>query len=382
MTDPEGFSTAPPFTPTEVVTFLVEYGLLQSTSVVRGECTVMEIHRRNANFKVLGANGSDYLVKHGRGADGRVTIENEATAYRHLARAVGDPCRTPHLPRMHHFDADRSVLVLELLTDARSLMEQRILARRASVQHARALGTALGHLHRYGRGGASELVLGQYPPWILSLHQPTFDVLRSISGANMALVRLVQQFPALCGLLDDVRQAWRVDGMVHGDLKADNCVVARAGGARRSRVAIVDWELYGEGDTAWDVGSVFNGYLSLWLLSIPITGTHPPDHYMELAAYPLGSLQPSFAAFWTAYRAARGIDGAASAEMLLRATRYCGAALMQTAYEQMQGSFELTGNIICLVQLAMNVMARPEEAAVQLMGISDGLEPLFAGVRP
>ncbi len=54
----------------------------------------------------------------------------------------------------------------------------------------------------------------------------------------------------------------------------------------------------------------------------------------------------------------------------MRATRYAAARLIQTGFEQMQHSTHLTGNLVCLLQLSLNIMSRPQEAMVQLLGIS------------
>ncbi len=123
------------------------------------------------------------------------------------------------------------------------------------------------------------------------------------------------------------------------------------------------------GDPCWDVGAVFGGYLSFWLLSIPITGETPPDRFLELAQYPLEKMQPAIRSFWRAYVRRMDLDAAASNQWLLRASKYGAARLVQTAFEQMQHSMQLIGNVMCFLQLGLNIMQRPQEAAVQLLGI-------------
>jgi hypothetical protein len=50
--------------------------------------------------------------------------------------------------------------------------------------------------------------------------------------------------------------------------------------------------------------------------------------------------------------------------------KYAAARLVQTGYEHMQHSSHVTGNIICLLQLSLNIMQRPSEAIAHLLGIS------------
>jgi len=54
---------------------------------------------------------------------------------------------------------------------------------------------------------------------------------------------------------------------------------------------------------------------------------------------------------------------------LIRSVRYAGARLVQTAYEQGQTSSLLTSNIVVLLQLALNILQRPADAAFALLGI-------------
>jgi thiamine kinase-like enzyme len=153
-------------------------------------------------------------------------------------------------------------------------------------------------------------------------------------------------------------------------MRWDNCVVfGRLGSRRKTRLKIVDWELASVGDPCWDVGSVFNDYLSCWLLSIPITGEAPPDRFFELARYPLERMQPAIHAFWQAYIRQMKLDSATPAQWLVRTVKYVGARLVQTAFEQMRMSMQLTGNIVCFLQLSLNIMQRPQEAIVHLLGI-------------
>ncbi|MFI6538740.1 phosphotransferase [Nonomuraea sp. NPDC050547] len=70
--------------------------------------------------------------------------------------------------------------------------------------------------------------------------------------------------PLLSDVLREGAAAWRAGCLVHGDLKADNCVVAG------DRIRVIDWELSGLGDPAWDVACVIADQLAFH------TGAHIP----------------------------------------------------------------------------------------------------------
>jgi hypothetical protein len=236
------------------------------------------------------------------------------------------------------------------------------------------MGRALGTLHRLTdmegkRKVGGQKFLGQ-PPWVLSIHRPDLRMLREISNANLQLIKTIQQFTEFCDLLDELRKGWTTETVIHFDIKWDNCLVfAQSASGLKRRLKIVDWEFAGVGDACWDVGSVFMAYLSFWLLSMPITGEMPPDRWLELTRYPLRRMQPAIRYFWQSYAQRMDLDTTTSRAWLLRATKYGAARLVQTAFEQMQMSMQLTGNVICLLQLSLNILQRPQEAIVHLLGM-------------
>jgi thiamine kinase-like enzyme len=327
----------------EVVPYLLRRGLIGAESVVDGDLTIVDASRRNHNFGILRKRGKSYLLKQGTDAGRKETIANEALVYSSLRL-------DPYLPRLVHYDSDEHVLVLEYLTDARDLHDHQIRTGRFSTRLASSIGRALRALHR--KEWRDEFFVHQ-PPWVLSIHRPSLETLCDTSGGNLQVIKIVQQYPEYCELLDALRAEWRTDAFIHFDLKWDHCLVSS------TRLKIIDWEIAGVGDADWDVGSVFSAYLNSWLLSIPITGEAPSLQY---ARYPLETIQPALRAFWRSY--------AQDNERLLRAVRYAAARLTQTAYEQLQTASDIVGTAVCALQLGLNILRRPADAARDLLGIA------------
>src|SRR5262249_38068356 len=153
--------------------------------------------------------------------------------------------------------------------------------------------------------------------------------------------------------LEELRQAWQADTLIHADIKWDNWLAWVDPAASRSpRVKLVDWEFAGLGDPCWDLGAVFADYLSVWLFSIPITGETPPEHFLALARYPLAQMHPAMRAFWQAYVRRRDFAAPTAQHTLLRAVQYGAARLLHKGFEQLQASPQLLGTTVCLVQLS------------------------------
>jgi hypothetical protein len=361
-------------TPAEVVPYQLRHDLVRPETVVAGEVPVFDATRRNPNDKVGSAGSASYLVKQGVGPERAAMVDGEATVYRMLHGDGGPAGRRfgRYLPRLCLHDPADHVLVLELLREAQDLQAYHQRRGRCSRTLAAGLGRALGSLHRLpgspGAGGAAAIPV-RPAPWVLAIHRPDLPLYHAASQANLRLIATIQRFPQFGGLLDALRGLWQPRALVHYDMKWENVLVAPAGAHGRRTIKLIDWEAAGWGDPCWDAGSVFGEYLSFWLLSIPITGVDPPDRFLELARYPLPGIQPAMRRFWQAYVRQMRLDGEMERQWLLRSVCYAAARLVQTAFEQGQGAVQLTGNALCFLQVSLNMLQRPDEAAVHLLGI-------------
>jgi aminoglycoside phosphotransferase (APT) family kinase protein len=356
-----------------VASYLLSRGLVSEADIVDGDLAITESPHRNANYKVISEHGPSYLVKQGVGVERAATVEREATVYGFFESVPGGEAMRRYLPRCCHYDPEAHILVIELVMGAEDLDRHYQRVGRFSVEHAGKLGRALGRLHSMPASDWKDYVGGMgaalLPFNVLAIHRPRLDRYTALSGANLHLLRIIQQFPEFGQLLDQLRRDWREECFLHGDAKRGNILAVPTGENGRAGLKIVDWELAGMGDPCWDAGSVLSDYLSFWLLSVPITGKDPPNRFLELARYPLAKMQPSIRAFWDAYTRTMRLDPRTAGEWLNRSVRYCAARLLQTAFDGSQIAAEPTANAICLLQLSLNILQRPRQAAVQLLGI-------------
>jgi hypothetical protein len=357
-----------------VVPYLLQHGLISEQAIVEGDLAVVDASRRNLNFQVVSEHGPCYLLKQGVGPDGIETVGHEAAVYQRLQSSAGNLGFDRYLPRFFAYDPKERILIIEFLRDAQNLREYHDRRGRFPPTFAAVMGNALGTLHRLDwmederEGDADSLEIS--PPWILNIHRPNLEMLQQLSSATIQAIKIIQRFPEFCELLDGLRREWIHATPIHFDIKWDNClIVARRSGSQKTDLRIVDWELAGVGDPCWDVGSVFNDYLNYWLGSIPITGETPPERFIELARYPLSRMHPAIRSFWESYVRRMELNAATAAEWLLRAVKYAAARLIQTVYESLYQSIRLTGNAVCALQVSLNILRRPQEAIVQLLGI-------------
>ncbi len=329
-------------TPRELVLDLVRMGLLTEEATV-GHLTVTPMGGRNDNHAIELAGGRALLAKKAGGSSS--ALANEARVYDFLrARETGFAA---YVPVARAFDSSRRLLVLDLIRDARTAGVDR--------QVAAMLGRALARLHRIDVSRRRMQAVD--PPWVLSLDCLPLERLRRISSANLQMTRMIQESRPLCRGFSELAASWTTSALIHNDLRWENCLLSR-----RRKLELIDWELAGRGDPAWDVGTIFSNFLARWLFSMTFDRGASPG-LRRTAHEPLAPMHAAIRRFWRAYTASGGHVS------LIRATRFAGVRLIQTAFERQRLDTEITGNAVCLLQVSENMMRRPGSAASTLLGL-------------
>jgi len=330
----------------ETAAYLLARGLVGRRSIVDGTLQIADATSRNRNFRVSGGRGESLLLKQAIVADSAESLANEAALYRRLA-AAGGPLAAA-MPALHAFDEPRGLLIVEWIADGEDLYRNHAGRAHCSPALARALGRVLATLHAVA---PDDEELRRDAPWVLSLHRPRLEALRYLSAPSLALIAALQRDTPFARGLDELRDGWRVEALVHRDVKWANCIVTRP-----ATITLVDWEMAGWGDPALDVGSALGEFLG-WRLRSERDG---------IVRDPAAAI----AAFWRAYAGARRLSGAPAAALLQRAVRFAAARLLQSAYEKTQETGRDSERAARAVTLARELLLEPRAAAAELLGIA------------
>lgn len=389
------------FTTATVIHYLGARGRVSPDEIVDGGISVVEVTRRNRNFKVIRASGDGYFIKQAKiedpmlGVHAAATVRVEAILHQ-LARSDSDfAALVPLLPTFYGYDPARNAAVFGLLR-CDNVADFHRQTGTFPLDIARALAYVLA---RYHRGVSPRPVSVAWPtsfgpatqpqqlppttptpfpgqmPWILSFHRMRRHNMQLPAGGIVQLHDMIANHPQFASALDSVQQEWQVNAFIHGDMKWENCLLSATSSPRGSdqhsdpTITIVDWELADFGDACWDAAAIIQAYLAAWVTSMP-TSFVSPEKMLYDAAYPLTSLQPAIRNFWRTYCLAMAFDASTSSRWLLRATRYAALRLIQTAYELLQYSTSINPVAACLLQVSLNMLLQPRKAAVTLLGIS------------
>ena len=352
-------------TPINVLPYLVDRGLLAVDELVDRGITVAQ-HPDRSVLVVRREGASGFVVKQPSPLLSRelMRLDREATIYE-LARSHTDaPGFRQLLPELVAYDTGVHALVVERLTDAETLDSFHAHGRPAMDDVAGRVGTAMARFHATFApvdGWPPSALFPHLPPWVLSMHDGKFD--DELGAAPQAVVDVVRNERAFHAPLERLREEWRHDCLIHGDMRWSNVLVSMPD--RPGRVWVVDWEMADVGDPAWDVGAVIQSYLAHRLTSRHGRGSAADAD----AAGWWESARESIRVLWLSYVAGRELDDGPARELRDRVVGAVAARLVQSAFEMMLPAERLAPVALTLLQVSQNILADPDAAAADLLGL-------------
>lgn len=329
---------------------------------------VLEAGRRNRNFKVLRSSGCGLFLKQVKSVNSieNSTLKREANCYL-VAQKYNEWAAV--MPSFVDHDTKRQCLTLELVPNGVNLSDYHRGFARLPTVVGKLVGTALGCFHRVTRGEVlhtdEATFFPKRIPWILFFHRDN----NRVSGGVIQLGDQIRANLFLSESMDRLYQQWRFDGVVHGDMKWDNCVIYTSAQGEQE-LKIIDWELLDYGDASWDVAGFFHSYLTHWISSMPFSDDMAPTRLIEDAKTTLDKVIPAMQKFWDSYLDASGLPHLQAASFLLRAIEHTAARLLQTAFEALYYTAAMTNQTKVLVQLSENILRDPVLAAREYFGLN------------
>jgi Phosphotransferase enzyme family len=366
-----------------VAPYLLEHGLIESTPIIDGTLTIKSAARRNRNVKVELSADVGLFIKQPDPAGRRCheTVAHEALFHEFCRQQPALAEVAKFLPRLALFDASQTILVFELITDARPLSSLGELSTEAviEVQACRSLGRALALIHA-AFAAAEQRVdcqldwLPRDLPWVFSIHRPAPGLLQHLARAESELLRVLQGENGIGVYLDRLCRDWRATTVIHGDVRFDNVLVRTAGPETSAsrEIWITDWETAQFGDPAWDLAGALQSLLIFWVYSMPLSDERTAEDMVSHARIPAAHIRRAARALWSGYEAGAELTPAESEGLRRRAVTYSAARLIQSALESLQGLQYLAGPAVLLLQISANILADPERAQMQLYGIPSG----------
>jgi len=300
-----------------------------------------------------------------------VAVANEAAVLEWARRATaGTPIRSL-MPGFVVFDPDHQVLITEYLAEYRTLadhFQRRAVFGRAIAQR---LAEHLARCHairpddHLASGGRISTIHVIEQPLVTTWGHLGPEQIAAQPDAFVEFVELVQNTDGLNEALREIRANWRPQCLIHGDAKFDNVLLRPSLGRRVPDLRLVDWELAGWGDPAWDAGTVIGGYLHQWLESISPTTSGTLNEWLAHAEVPFERVQPALGAFWAIYAHRRSTWG--DPPDAARAISYAGVFLLHRALATVLFYGSLSAKALCSLQVAKRLIRQPSDTVSSLL---------------
>lgn len=330
----------------QLLHYLLRHDLLLPTEVIdMGVELVDEVRDRTLLTRVTVGETPTYMVKQAVATEYRGNIEQEARAYACLQGIEMVRDCTPPLVRA---DRRNAILVMGWVDSAG--MEGGL----SNDEREGRLASLVGYLHAVTADTLGKVAPVEQP-WVLSCLGS--DAGWRPHGLESVVNRAVRPNLLQVGL-EEARSRWQPDALVHGDLKQEHCLVVRRDG--NADICLLDWELAGYGDSAWDIGSMLSDTLF-------VRGYESGLHGISVAAMIEQGILDE-----TLHRYRRYLSPAP--DTLYRAVLFTGARLLQTGFESaaVYGLGPDSG-VDLVLAMAEEIFSDPQRFSLLLArGVADG----------
>ncbi|MCP4264496.1 MAG: phosphotransferase [Candidatus Brocadiaceae bacterium] len=345
------------YQPQQVLAFLNCSGLIKAEDVLGQQWRFFSQSRRNINHMVVNGLGEGFFIKQAQGKEQHWSIDRERQCLEHIRNINEAHGITPEFVSWH---AARGILCCKVVKGAVAFSHFNLRGGKYYKTMASSLAQSLACLHTLPVPDFKPFPL----PWILAIHTPTIHQLGEFSQSMRKFVMLIQSQANLCEALEHLATSWEQNTFIHADLKWDNILFHRPSKKKRYQSVIADWETSGPGDKHWDLGSVIGEYLHVWVQSIVNSKGVIEANEPIRARVPFSRILPNIKAFLKIYRSLHDCDP-------LRATQFAAVRLLQFLYETHRSLNDYNEQSALELQLAANLLTRPLEASMGLLGLRD-----------
>jgi thiamine kinase-like enzyme len=352
--------------------YLLDKGMIDTTPVLNGEFTVHRIDSRNNNFLInRDFDHHCFFIKQVKALDAEKieTMKVEATAYMLAGNDVQYKALKDFLPAYHYYDAGSHVLITGQVKDALSVYDYYLQVSDFNSSLPQSIADILSSFHKTinpAQQNTGFQYFRKQMPWVFTIaNNPAPNFSGNAQSADQQVMQMIQKNQEFVQLLSQVPALWQPVSLIHNDAKFNNFLAGYDHEKKKINfVKLIDWELADIGDPLWDVASVMQNYLTLWLTTdLP----EQQNSYMKKIA--LEQVQPCLQKFWQQYVLQMKWTAPQAQAALIKVAQFCALKLIHTCFETTPYTSTLQPVTVKMLQMSLNMLRSPADAAKQLLGI-------------
>tara|TARA_R110002072_G_scaffold271038_2_gene430943 strand:+ start:50060 stop:51235 length:1176 start_codon:yes stop_codon:yes gene_type:complete len=352
-------------TSTSLAAWLIQRGLLSPAAITAGNFAIQELEHHNRGFCVYRPAEQSIYVKQLRELDrpNMQCLLREAAFGNALANSDGLDWLRNHVPEFLDYDVRHHAVTIRLIPKSVNLHE---CIEQCGVMPNQ-LMSQLGATIASFRTAECDAILSSMPaesllckaPWILSFHID--QGAGFLSPQNEEFLNLLKNDRLLTRHFDELHDSWRVESLMHGDLKWNN-VLTRLGGGTNSEGEwfIIDWEMVDRGDPLWDLATMVQCWWHYWILSTPPDQLSDFDMLRVQRKQAFDETRISLNLLWAGYVEAAKLHGPSYDDCRRRLVKMAAARMLQSVYELLNTVGVAAQYIELMIEMSRRVFADPD----------------------
>lgn len=351
-------------TATNMIHYLLGNGLADTAGFVNGHYTCRSNAGRHKHFIINKENQKNALfIKQAKlGNDEKINaLTREGYFYKLAAEAPFNKLQG-YLPNLRLHDENNAAILFEYYGNCINLYEWLFNNNNQETKEiAIAIATGLHLLHSIKQNKIPTEYAGIFSlpkPWVLSLHEiKNNSAMAARSQGEEDALQLVLATPGFTALIESAAAQWESSSFIHGDCKLNNYLLNE----KENRIKWIDWELFSNGDPLWDVATVFQSALIMWVAD----KSRLPGKEKNFTA----TIQTLTSSLWKKYTWLNKWNTETEKTQLLKCTSFTALRLLHACFESTPEADALQPYSARLLQLAHNILLNPQAAHQELLGI-------------
>jgi Phosphotransferase enzyme family len=361
-----------------VANYLEYRGICQSSDIKQGEIALK--HGKNFNLLVETTAAAFFLVKQERLKEKQSTSREFVREWRvrEWLDSKAELKNLHHLmPEILDFDRDNAILVVKYYNDSRDLQAFYRQQETFPERIAACLGEAIATIHSrtFNAEGDRRFLQPKPSPAekiLRAIDKLRPDVFGTFCADGIEFFRLYQRHDSIRQKIFQLQELWYPCCLTHGDLKLDNILVNLSITDTESNpIRFIDWEKFFWGDPAYDLATIIECYLKIWLKSLLVSSAIDINLSLKLASTPLEAMQPSLVALITNYLAHFPQILADTPYFCQRLMQLTGYIAINKIVQHLESHIPFDNRSICTLQVAKTLLCRPQEAFAFVFGRSE-----------
>ena len=340
--------------------YLLDNQLIDKKAIIEGDLLIRDVSSRNTNFLVnqFHENGIKILIKQPdiNDDDYIESMEVEAKIYQLIFNNHAFKQVRPYLPKFNSYDAQNHVLIMEQITGVCRIFDYLFhglnLPDKIISEH---FANALSTLHNVEIKRISVPEIPRAFPWFLNVGQKSYrkNIKKRHPETYQYLFEIFENEKWMA-IISRIKRKWQEENTIHLDSRFTNWMISfRHQPTQNDPIWLIDWEMAGKGDAAWDIAFLVGELVNVGLFFQENHPTLFPD------IEPIINTQIN--SFWKSYADKRLFSIVQRKEFLKRVCRYLTVRVLMMTYELLLEYEEESETTTALTHLFKQVIEKPQE---------------------